>query len=611
MSNERKTIELGSELYSKLYGGLAQGILVIRNSRIFYVNDTFVEMIDVPLSRILQWTEEDLLNMLLEEDREIAKEVYSLGTDRYPSMETRRLRFIHRTKGVRHFEVTPNIIESGDQVEFLAFITDVTDYVYAMEELESGKKKISLYKEIFERSNDAIAIVDERGEYLEQNNSHRQLIGFSDSYLRGRTPSIHLGKEIFQGILSELRENGTYRGEIKSKTRTGSEIIHDTSAFSISDEKDGVRCYVSITRDITEKARAEEYLRSSEREKSVILDSMTDHVNYYNIEDMRIVRTNSAAARSLNLKPEELVGQYCHKLWHNLDEPCAECPVIHARDSGTPQEDEIQTPDGRYWMIKGFPVIDDEGKVTGIVEVTREVTEQKKAIEDTRNARARAELFNDLMAHDLNNINQGIMASLELILLRGEIPEPIREPLESALDQVKRGVALISNVRKFSKIDREPSDLAPLDIHPALVAASDMVMDSFPERVFDIDIQLSEGQYEVLADEFLQDAFYNILHNSAKHDEQEKISIEISASLDKTSGYVDIIFDDHGPGIQDSLKMRILSRLYETGSQGSGLGLTLIQRIAQRYKGHVLVNDRVENEPEKGARVIIRIPTIN
>ncbi len=599
-----------SEFYFKIFNELPQGVVVIRNNEIIYTNLAMSKLIGMPINRLLGWTVEDLLKLLLDEDRKLAEAVYAIGKAGSPSKDIQRFRYIHRTKGIRYVEIIPNVVEFEKEIDYVGIISDVTDSVDAMEDLRKSRDQLTLYREIFERSNDAIAIIDSEGQYIEQNDFHKQLFGYSDSYLRGRTPAAHLGEEVFRNMFNDLKMSGTFRGELRSKTRTGKEIIQDISAFSIRDEKDDVVCYISITRDITEKAMSDEYLRKSEREKSAILDSMSDHVNYYDSKDMKIVWTNSAAAQSLDLTPEDIVGQYCYQLWHGVEKPCDKCPVVLAQKTGLAEENEIHTPDGRIWYIKGFPVKDEQGNVSGVVEVTREITAQKQASEETREARARAELFNDLMAHDLNNINQGIMASLELTLLQEDIPLPIKEPLEAALEQVKRGVTLISNVRRFSKIDREPSDLTPLDIYPALVGAAEMVKNSYPKKIIDLKIHVSREQYTVLADEFLTDAFYNILHNSAKHDGKENIRIEISAILDKKAEYLDIIFDDFGPGIQDKLKKRILSRLSEGRKQGSGLGLTLVQRIAERYGAQVMVNDRIEGNPERGTRVVIRIPAV-
>ncbi|MGY5876636.1 MAG: PAS domain-containing sensor histidine kinase, partial [Candidatus Thorarchaeota archaeon] len=585
-----------SKICAAIYDNLPLGVFVLRGKSVVYVNSAIAELIGISVEKLLEWTFEDFMSMLSVEDGEDAQLRYQTYAKSREIEDSLQYRFVHRSKGIRHIEIIPNTVVLNGKTTFHAIISDITDRVQAEDTLMKNQKKLTLYREIFSRSSDAIAVIDKEGKYIEQNDAHRTLIGYSDSYIRGRTPAIHLGDEVFRSINEELAATGSYRGETVSKTRTGKLVNIDISAFTITDDDGRPICHVGIKRDMSERTRAEEILRASEREKSIILDSMSDHVNYYDADDMRIVWTNTAAADSLGLTPIELGGKYCYELWHGSSEPCVDCPVIRARESGQPQENEMFTPDGRIWNIKGYPVKDDDGEVTGLVEVTRDITDQKKAYDETREAQARAELFNDLMAHDLNNINQGIMASLELILLSTEIPLDLRSQIEASLEQVKRGVGLISNVRKFSHVDREPLDLAPLDLYPSLVTAIETVKNTFPQRKVKVNCHIDRGDYQVIADEFLIDVFYNIMHNAAKNDQLDPVVIDIKAVEHKEEGKVEIRFEDYGPGIGDAMKETILKRLAEGGKGGTGIGLTLVQRIVDRYGGELLVGDRIEGD---------------
>ena len=81
-------------------------------------------------------------------------------------------------------------MDLNGEITLHAMVTDVTELSASEESLEKSQEKLTLYREIFVRSGDAIAVLDPQGVYQEQNDAHRTLIGYSDSYLRGRTPSI-------------------------------------------------------------------------------------------------------------------------------------------------------------------------------------------------------------------------------------------------------------------------------------------------------------------------------------------------------------------------------------------------------------------------------------
>ena len=92
------------------------------------------------------------------------------------------------------------------------------------------------YREIITNSTDAVVILDPQGCYLEQNPAHQQLMGYSDEELRGKTPAIHAGEELFEKIGQDLQEKGSFRGELASHTREGALIHVELLAFSVLDE---------------------------------------------------------------------------------------------------------------------------------------------------------------------------------------------------------------------------------------------------------------------------------------------------------------------------------------------------------------------------------------
>lgn len=143
------------------------------------------------------------------------------------------------------------------------------------------------------------------------------------------------------------------------------------------------------TEDI--KTHAGKALTENEREKTIILDSINDLVAYQNT-NMDIIWVNKAAAESVGKRPEELIGKKCYTVWNNRHEPCPNCPVLLARVTLRPQSSEISTNDGKHWLVKGYPVLDENSCHTGIVEITSDISEQKKLEEYLRESEERFRL---------------------------------------------------------------------------------------------------------------------------------------------------------------------------------------------------------------------------
>jgi len=117
-----------------------------------------------------------------------------------------------------------------------------------------------LYREIFAHSKEAIAIIDPSGYYLQQNGAHYTLLGYADDDLKGKTPAIYLGEEVFQNILNELARIGHYSGETIGRTKSGEERTIEVSLFTMRNGLGEPQCYVSIERDITNRKWTEEKL---------------------------------------------------------------------------------------------------------------------------------------------------------------------------------------------------------------------------------------------------------------------------------------------------------------------------------------------------------------
>jgi PAS domain S-box-containing protein len=131
-------------------------------------------------------------------------------------------------------------------------------------------------------------------------------------------------------------------------------------------------------RDVTARKEAENALQKAEQEKERILDSLAELVAYQD-RDMRILWANRAACESAGMTRQELIGRHCYQIWGEGDQVCPNCPVARAMETGITEQGERTASDGRAWFIQASPVRDDDGNITGAVEITLDITERKRA----------------------------------------------------------------------------------------------------------------------------------------------------------------------------------------------------------------------------------------
>jgi PAS domain S-box-containing protein len=124
------------------------------------------------------------------------------------------------------------------------------------------EQRLHLHSEIMKRSTEAISILDPDGKVVEQNKAHREMFGIPDAVLKGQPLAALFGEGQSNHILESLALSENYKGEL-AITVKGQERLIEVSFFIVNDDGGKAVCYVDLSRDVTEKRKAEEALRSS------------------------------------------------------------------------------------------------------------------------------------------------------------------------------------------------------------------------------------------------------------------------------------------------------------------------------------------------------------
>jgi PAS domain S-box-containing protein len=277
----------------------------------------------------------------------------------------------------------------------------------------------------------------------------------------------------------------------------------------------------------------------------------------------------------------------------------------------------IVRPDGTVRFIhgEGEASFNREGKPIKMVGIVQDITDRKKAEIALEATKAQAELYLDLMGHDINNTNQIAMGYLELGLdilkTSGKLGVDDVHYLSKPLEALENSTKLISNVRK---IQREKVG----GYKPELIDIGKMLEELVANNPFimsrDIKINLISKTCIVKANELLSDVFLNIIGNAIKHSKGPLvINIVVKGLRQDNLSYCHISIDDNGPGIPDDLKKTLLSGacLAKSRVAGKGFGLCLTKILLDDFHGKMWVEDRISGDHTKGARFVIELPAVN
>jgi PAS domain S-box-containing protein len=166
----------------------------------------------------------------------------------------------------------------------------------------------NLYREIFDHSKEAIAIIDPEGFYLQQNGAHYTLLGYPDADLKGRRLADDLDQNVFAKIKRQLAEADEFCGEVACRTKSGEERNIELSIFTMRSGLGEPICYVSIKRDITKRKQDELELRRRQSELTDFFENASVGLHWVSADGI-ILRANQAELDLLGYTREEYVGR--------------------------------------------------------------------------------------------------------------------------------------------------------------------------------------------------------------------------------------------------------------------------------------------------------------
>ncbi|MGC8492538.1 MAG: PAS domain S-box protein [Syntrophobacteraceae bacterium] len=520
--------------------------------------------------------------------RSIVMHTFETGESIYNSEGCIRVR---RQSGDAAFDmlISTVLVHDANSDLVLLTIADITSLKQAERALRESEEQ---FRSLAESSADIITRYDRKGRYLYVNPAWEKITGIAAHECIGKTLQ-ELGfdnhqREIFEQLIQSVFDSGEpAHRDFEFETASGP-MGFDWRAVPEFSANGTVKTVLGVTRDITERVRAERAARRASDELDTIFNSVPATIWYKDTRN-NFIRVNQAAADFVGSRPEDMQGKAVVEFFPLEAEKYYQ-DDLEVLSSGKPKlgiiERGISLWGGERWVrTDKLPIKDADGNITGILAVAVDITDLRQTQQALEQSESRLRFLSAklLSAHEeerkriAGELHDSLGSSLTAIkigLENGRARLAQGEPGADLLDAPIAWTQLtIDEVRRLMA-DLRPSVLDDMGVIAALQWFIRQYRTTWPGIHVELEVHIEEQDIpeplRIVIFRITQEAFHNI----AKYSKAGYVDF----SLVKSNGCIKLTIEDNGEGFDLEA---VLSKI----SERQGLGLTSMQERAELSGG--------------------------
>ncbi|HEX8291608.1 MAG TPA: PAS domain-containing protein, partial [Pyrinomonadaceae bacterium] len=375
-------------------------------------------------------------------------------------------------------------------------------------------------------------------------------------------------------------------------------------------EESGRTGTVCTVRDLSELRQIEAVARERQSLLEHVLESARENIAATD-PGGRLMWINSAGAAMCGYAKESLMGRHFSELIEQSERGAAE-ERFRRTLAGEPQTIELRlrrsNGEIRYTVTDSTPLVTD-GRTTGVLTITRDVTEQRLERERAAQAdklRALGQLASGV-AHDFNNALAAILGRAQLLRRTAEGDQALGRGLDIILKAAEDAASTVRRIRSFAR-------QLPGEGHSE-VCVLELLRDAveITRTRWENDARARGLSYEVAAEgdaelhtlgnaSELREVFVNLIVNAI---DAMPAGGRLRIDCRRRGDRLRLLFADTGTGMAEEVRARIFEPFFTTkGVHGTGLGLFVSYGIVERHGGHI----SAASQPGRGTTFFIDLP---
>jgi PAS domain S-box-containing protein len=504
------------------------------------------------------------------------------------------------------------------------------------EAYSSLKESEEKFRGIFDNATDMISLIagSEKGRctrYIEVNEAGIKRLGYSRDELLNMGPSDIDEEPETPKHIEKLLKTGHVQFETAHMAKDGRKIPVEVIIHII--EYNGRKAALEISRDISERKKAEEQINQyKERLEKLVKELKESKAHFKSLSEnspdliirvdneLKYLYANPVILEFTGKPPEYFTGKNIEE----IDVPKEYISLWKDEYWKTFKTGKIQHMEFEFPTINGLkfferitvPEFNDKGEIETALSISRDITGRKeveKKLEETigelKHSNEELQRFAYVASHDLQEPLRTISSFTQLLerRYRGKLDEDADEFIEYVVGAAQRMQQMIHDLLEYSRIMTKEKEFEEFNTENVLKE----VINSLKIIIDENDALVTYDRLPtVIADESqIRRVFQNLIVNAIKFQKpDEPPMIHISARKDKKREEYVFSVSDNGIGIEEQYFDRIFTifqRLHTMDKyQGTGIGLSIVERIIERHGGRIWV----ESEFGVGSTFYFTIP---